>query len=90
MSKRKSARMGREFLLLMTLERALSLLLSAVLEIVNLMREYFIVMFLSVKLSTKIQNYLFKCKNILGKMLFLKIFSVISQSETKKSQKNNK
>jgi hypothetical protein len=33
---------------------------------------------------------LVKCKNILGKMLFLKIFSVISQSETKKLYKNNK
>jgi hypothetical protein len=32
--------MGNEFLLLMTLERALSLLLSAVLETVNLMSIY--------------------------------------------------
>ena len=37
MSNTKSAKMGREFLLLMTLERAFSLLLSAVLDTVNLM-----------------------------------------------------
>ena len=37
--------MGSEFLLLMTLERALSLLLSAVLDTVNLMSIYILVMF---------------------------------------------
>jgi len=42
------------------------------------------------KLTTKIQNKLVKCKNIFGKMMILKIFSVISQSETKKTYKNNK
>jgi len=36
MSKTKLPKIGREFLLLMTLERALSLLLSAVLDTVNL------------------------------------------------------
>jgi hypothetical protein len=81
--------MGKEFLLLMTLERALSLLLSAVLETVNLMRIY-IFSFVRLcankrKLTTKIQNKLVKCKNIVGKMIILKIFSVISQSETEKT-----
>jgi len=37
------------------------------------------------KLTTKIQNKLVKCKNIVGKMIILKIFSVISQSETEKT-----
>ena len=89
--------MGSEFLLLMTLERALSLLLSAVLETVNLMRIYifsfmriYIFSFVRLcankrKLTTKIQNKLVKCKNIVGKMIILKIFSVISQSETEKT-----
>ena len=43
--------MGKEFLLLMTLERALSLLLSAVLETVNLMRILFLVLFVYVLIS---------------------------------------
>ena len=43
--------MGSEFLLLMTLERALSLLLSAVLETVNLMRILFLVLFVYVLIS---------------------------------------
>ena len=43
--------MGREFLLLMTLERAVSLLLSAVLETVNLMRILFLVLFVYVLIS---------------------------------------
>jgi hypothetical protein len=42
------------------------------------------------KWTTKIQNKLVKCKNIFRKMMILKLFSVISQSETKKSYKNNK
>ena len=63
MSNKKSAKIGKEFLLLMTLERALSLLLSAVLDTVNLMSISFIC-FKSVKLTTKIQKSFFKCKNI--------------------------
>ena len=42
-SKRKSPRMGRAFLLLMTLDRAVSFELNAVLETVNLIVFFFLV-----------------------------------------------
>jgi len=78
--------MGSEFLLLMTLERAFSLLLIAVLDTVNLMN---ISVFSSIhsKLTTKIQKLLLNNKNICLKILIFGLFCVISHSE---NENNNK
>jgi len=50
---------------------------------------YVLCLFVSAKRSTKIQKVLLNSKNICRKILILKLFSVISQSETKKHHKNN-
>ena len=79
--------MGSEFLLLITLERAFSLLLSAVLDTVNLMGILYFCFVRIAYWSTKIQNYLFNRKNICRKLRFLKLFSVISQPKTENLEK---
>jgi len=72
--------MGNEFLLFITRDRAPSLLLSAVLDNVNLMCIFYI-LFLLLILTTKIQNNYGRNKNNYLKVILIKTIFVISQSQ---------